>query len=896
MITMGDWHSLKESEVLEQLKTRKEGLSSSEASDRLGESGYNELVEKRAKTPVSIFLDQFKSFLILILIVATILSFALGEFIDAIVILAVVLVNALLGFFQEYSAERAVAALKRMTAPNAVVIRNREKVEIHAREMVPGDIVFLEEGMRVPADMRLLSVAELSVDESSLTGESVPVPKEITVLKKGIQVADMRNMAFMGTYVTRGTATGVAVETGMRTQMGEIAKSVAEAESPQTPLQIRLGQLGRYLGVAVLVLASFIFILEVYAKQGTLLDLFLVAVALAISAIPEGLPAVVTLTLSIGMKRLAKKNAIVRLLLAVETLGTTSVICSDKTGTLTKNEMTIQKVYVDDEFLDVSGRGFEPVGQFSSGGKVIEPEKRKDLVLLAKAGALCNNASIEKTESGWRVIGDPTEGSLIVLASKTGLELQRLKKDIRLVTEVPFSSERKMMSTAYKETDGVFVYAKGAPEVILKRCDQVIAHNGIRRLTDREEDKLTKAYKELAKNAFRVLAVAYKKLPDKTRQLNVRDIESGLTFVGIVGMRDPPRDGVKEAIKKAKDAGIKTVMLTGDNELTAAAIAKQLDIMKPGELVITGTALDKMSIEELDEVVERTSVFARISPMHKVKILQAFENKGQVVAMTGDGVNDAPAIKRADIGIAMGIKGTDVAKEASDMILADDHYATIVTAVEEGRGIYANIRKFIKLMLSVNFVEVFLIAMTAVAGLPLPLLPLQLLWINLVTDSFPALSLAVDPVEKEIMKKPPRKKFEGIFSGGMAQFLIAAAIIGTVAEVIIYTWGLNFGVEKARTLVLTLSVMFQMIFMFNCRSEEKPFFRVNPLSNKYLFVSVLAVVGLQLLVVYWDVLQPVFETVALNATDWTVIVLLSLLGTVISPSYFLKKEKNNTAT
>ena len=888
------WHALSESELFKVLGTRKIGLTGDEAEERLIKNGYNELIEVKRRTAFSIFLSQFKSFFVLILIAAILISIALGEIVNAIVILAVVIVNTLLGFFQEYSAEKAVAALKRIIAPVATVIRNGEKIEVPSRYVVPGDIVYLDEGKRVPADMRLINQNDLEVDESSLTGESVPVPKKINVLRKEIALQDMNNMTFMGTYVTHGTGTGIVVETGMGTQIGEIAKDVETIESPTTPLQIRLEQLGKYLGIIILVLCTIIFLLGIYAKQGTIFELFLVAVALAISAIPEGLPAVVTLTLSIGMKRMAMKNAIVKRLLAVESLGTTSIICSDKTGTLTKNEMTVEKIYINKNTIKVSGKGYEPVGDFFINDKKINPSNNKILMRMLEAIALCNNSSITKTEQEWKVIGDPTEGALVVLSKKAGIDALAFKNKYRMLAEIPFSSERKMMSVVYEENNKKFVYSKGAPENILKRCKFVMTSDGITKLNGKNLEEIIETYKKMAASPLRVLAVAYKNIPEKIEKYTEEQIESNLIFLGVVGMEDPIREGVKEAIRKASNAGIKTVMITGDNEVTAASIAKQLGLIDDGGVVLTGLELESMNQIELENIIDKTSVFARVSPEHKVRILQAFESKGHVVAMTGDGVNDAPALKKADIGISMGLKGTDVAKEASDIILADDNYVTIVSAIEEGRGIYANIRKFVKLMLAVNFTEVFLISMTSIAGMPLPLMPLQLLWLNLVTDSFPAISLAVDPVEKDIMNKAPRKKTESIFSGGMSQFLIVAAIVATIAEVIIFLWGRQFGIDKARTLVLTLAVMFQMIFLFNCRSENKPFFKVNPLSNIYLFASVIIAILLQLLLIYSPILQPIFATVPLNLTDWAIVLTLSMLGMIVSPSFFTKRTNNNS--
>lgn len=887
---MKTWHALSESEIFKILETSKEGLSEEEAKRRLLKNGFNEIVRTKKRTAAEIFVSQFKSFLIILLLVATVISFILGELIDGIVILAVVIINTAMGFFQEYSAEKAVEALEKLTTPTSFVIRNGIKKEIPAKEIVPGDIVYLEEGVRVPADLRIIEQNELRIDESSVTGESIPVSKKVCVLKKEVALADMINMAFMGTYVTSGVGYGVVVDTGMDTVLGQIAKEVAETKSPATPLQIKLEELGRYLGIIVLIAAALIFVLGIYLKQGSLFEMFLVAVALAISAVPEGLPTIVTLTLSLGVRRAANRKAIVRKLTAVETLGTVSVICADKTGTLTKNEMTVEQIYTDGKFFSVSGKGYVPEGQFLFNNKKIEPLKNKTLSLLIKTMAICNNANLEQLYGVWNVVGDPTEGALIVLAEKAGIKYNTLK-EYKRKKEISFTSERKMMSVLCSFGKQDFVFSKGAPEQIISKCKYIQTEKGVKKLTKSDAEEIIEIAKSMASKPLRVLAGAYKILKSKQE-----DIESDLIFLGIVGMEDPIREGVKEAIKKARDAGIKTVMITGDHQLTAEAVAKQLGLINEKEKIITGIELESMSQTELENIIENVSVFARVSPEHKVRILEAFQKKGYVVAMTGDGVNDAPAIKKADIGISMGIKGTDVAKEASSIVLADDNYVTIVSAVEEGRAIYANIRKFIKLMLSVNFSEVMLVAITSLMSMPLPLLPLQLLWINLVTDSFPALALAVDPVEKEIMKAPPRKKNESIFSGGLAQFLIAAAIVATIAYVVIFFWGIQFGIEKARTLALTLVVVYETIFLFNCRSETKPFFKVNPFSNIYLFVSVITVFVLQFAVLYIPPLQLIFKTIPLNLRDWGVIAALSALGVVVSPSFFLKRSHMNCGT
>jgi Ca2+-transporting ATPase len=874
------WHALNTKEVLKLLNTSLHGLSAEEAKKRLNEYGYNELKKEEKTTPLKIFLHQFKSYLIFILIIATIVSIAIGELADAAVILLILLANAFLGFFQEYKAEKAVDALKKMTSPKAVVIRDGKKIEILSRELVPGDVVFIEAGMQVPADIRLFETYNLKIDESVLTGESLPVAKFSKVLSKDVQISDMKNIAFMGTNVVQGYGKGIVVKTGMETEMGKIAGMVQEEEKETTPLKKRLNELGKQLGIVILVVIAFVFLLNLYLGRGSVVELFMLSVALAISSVPEGLPMVVTLALALGMQAMAKEKAIVRKLMAVETLGAADVICTDKTGTITKNEMTVTDVYVDNKYVEVSGRGYSPVGEFKVDGKNY---KSKSLDMLLKISALCNNASVVKEDKYWKVIGDPTEGALITLAKKGKIEPEVLKKKLKFLTELPFSSERKMMSVVY-EDDKKMAYMKGAPERVIPRCDRIMINGKIKKLSKEEKNKLQEISEKMAGKPLRVLAFAFKIIRGKN--YIPKEVETNLIFVGFAGMIDPPREGVKEAIKKCHEAGIRVVMITGDHKTTAVAIAKSVGIMNEGDTCITGEELESMDLKELSNVVERTTVFARVSPSHKVRILEALELHKHTVAMTGDGVNDAPALKRASIGVAMGIKGTDVARQASDMILEDDNFSTIVKAIESGRRIYDNIKKFVRFELSSNFDEIALISFAAIAGLPLPLLPLQLLWVNLVTDTIPATALAVDPPEKDIMKRPPRKK--GKFVIGMLPYLLMVMIVFTFVDIWLFLWGFQFGVERARTLVFTSDVIFQLFLVFNMRAERKPFVSINPFKNKYLVLGVIIAFLLQLGVVYLPPLQAVFGTVALDSFDWLVVFLFGLLGLALSPNLFKK--------
>lgn len=882
------WHALTEKEIFDELETTKNGLKSEDIESRLAKFGYNELVEEKRRTHLEIFLNQFKSFLVGILIVAFGISLVFKEWIDASVIFVIIIINAFLGYTQEYRAEKAIQALKKMTASKTIVIRDGVRREILSREVVPGDLIFFDEGRVIPADARLIESESLKVDESSLTGESLSVEKRMCNLTREVNLAEMCNMVFMGTHVSCGHGMAIVVETGMDTQFGNIAEMVQEAEDETTPLQVKLEKFGRDMSILILLICAFIFVLGWQKGLSSVFNMLLIAITLAIAAIPEGLPAIVTFNLALGMQEMAKNNALVRKLIAVETLGATTVICSDKTGTLTKNQMTITKIFVDNSFVNVTGDGYEPKGEFFKNNKKINPNSQKDLSLLLKIGSLCNNAHLEKRDGQTAILGDPTEGSILVLAGKAGMDYNKLKHSLKFLQELPFTTERKMMSVVYKDGGGPISYVKGAPEVIIDRCSHILENGKIKRMDQRKRLKLHETSKKMAEEPLRVLAIAYKPL-SKVKKFSINVLETELIFVGIVGMLDPPRDGVKEAIETAKSAGIMTVMITGDHKVTAEAIARQIGILEKKGMVLTGLELDSMTQKELENVVEDVAVYARVSPEQKMRILEAFETKEHTVAMTGDGVNDAPALKRAHIGIAMGITGTDVAKEASDMILTDDHYSTIVNAVKRGRTIYNNISKCIRFELSANFGEISVVTLAALAGLPIPLNPLQLLWINIVTDTIPATALAVDPPETDIMERPPRKKEESIFAGGMLPFLVINSVLMCLIATWMFLWGMQWGIEKARTLVFTTLVVYQLILVFNCRSENKSLLQMDPFSNKYLVIGVIGSFALQLLAVYTPFMQTIFGTVSLDLFDWTVIVLFSLISTIISPRFFYKK-------
>jgi Ca2+-transporting ATPase len=872
---MEKWHTKKLEEVFKELKTSENGLNEKEAKERLKKFGKNELVTRRKISALRIFLRQFSNFLVLMLLIAGVISLLIAKITDASVIFVFLFVITTVGFVQEYRAEKAMEALKKLAAPKATVIREGKRAEIPASELVPGDIILLEEGDRVPADARLIEAMNLKVDESSLTGESIPVTKDAKFLKD-VELAERRNMVFLGTIVSYGRAKAVVVSTGMQTEIGNIAKLIQIEEREITPLQIQLNRFGKWLGAIALSLCVIAFVIG-WVRGIEKFEMFLTAVALAVSAVPQGLPIVITVTLALGMHRMAKHNALVRRLVAVETLGCATVIAADKTGTMTTNEMTVRKIFCGNKMINVSGAGFEPKGEFSS--------LDEDVKLLLKIGLLCNNANLEFKEGKWNVFGDPTEGALVVAAAKANLWKEKIEVSYPRIAEFPFSSERKMMTTIHKTSNKIFAFVKGAPETILELCSSVKENGKIRKITEEDKKKILDVLHQMTANGLRTLGFAYKEME---KEIFIPSyVEKNLIFVGLAGMIDPPRPEVRNAIELCKQAGIKVIMLTGDHKLTAIAVAKDLGLLESSE-VLTGSELDKMSDEELEKRIENISVFARVSPSHKLRIVKALQKKGHVVAVTGDGVNDAPALKKADIGVAMGIKGTDVAKEASEMVLMDDNFATITKAVEEGRGIYDNIRKFVRYALSVNFSEIFFVSIAVFAGLPLPLLPLQILWINLLTDGAPSLSLSVDPKDPEIMKRKPREKKHTILHK-MVLFIIAAGCLALLTEMGVFVWELFKGstIEKARTMAFTTAIMFELFFVFNCRSEKLSVFKLSPFSNKWLVFAVIITFLLQAMVIYVPFFNSVFGTVPIGLTDWLIIILLCSSGLLLSPSIFL---------
>jgi len=874
------WHALTVENIFESLKSTPRGLSADEAARRLIDYGPNELQAARRDSPWTLLFEQFKNVLIIILLVATALSFFLGHELEAIAIAVIVLFAVLLGFVQEYRAERAIEALRQMAAPTASVIRDGTEGEIPARDLVPGDLVLLTAGDKVPADVRLVEAINLQVEEAALTGESVPVDKRTTPLgDHELAVGDRKNMAYSGTTVTYGRGRAVVVATGMSTEFGKIARMLEGVETGKTPLQENLDKVGRKLAQAAFVVVAFIVALGLFRGQ-PFVEMFIFGVALAVAVVPEALPAVVTISLAIGVKRMVRRNALVRRLSAVETLGSTSVICSDKTGTLTKDEMTVRRIFVAGQMLEVSGAGYEPLGLFSQNGSTVEPSE--PLLLLLRAATLASDARIARdvAEDRWRVKGDPTEGALIVAAGKAGLNKDELQSLYPRTSEIPFTSETKRMTTLHSSPAGVIAYSKGAPETVLDSCTWRWAEGGEAEFYGAGKAEILDVAQEMASEALRVLAVAYK------RDAALEDAERGMTFLGLLGMIDPPRQEARESVERCEQAGIKAVMITGDHPLTARAVAQELGLLKTGRLV-TGPELQIMEDEEFRRGVEEIEVYARVSPAHKLRVVTALQEKGHVVAMTGDGVNDAPALKKADIGIAMGITGTDVTKEASAMMLTDDNFASIVAAVEEGRGIYSNIKKYLMYLLSSNVGEIGLMAGASLAGLPLPLSAVQLLYVNLATDGLPALALAVDPPEADLMRRPPRDPRTGIFTRPVVTLMLAGGLWSTVVNLGLFVWALHSGrsIREAMSMAFVSLVLIQFFKAYNFRSDRHSVLR-KPFANKWLNLAIVWELLMLGLILYVPVLQKAFGTFGLPLIDWLIIIVMAF---TVSPVLELSK-------
>jgi Ca2+-transporting ATPase len=843
------------------------------------EYGPNELQGARRISPWMILLAQFKNVLILILLVATALSAFLGHGIEAIAITVIVLFAVLLGFVQEYRAERALDALRQMAAPTATVYRDGEENEVPARDLVPGDVVVLRAGNQVPGDARLIEAANLQIQEAALTGESVPVEKHVAPLSNPeLALGDRKNMAYAGTVTTYGRGRAMIVATGMTTEFGKIAQMLQTVETGKTPLQENLDKLGHTMARAAIVVVAIIVALGLLRGQ-PFVEMLVFGIALAVAVVPEALPAVVTISLAIGVQRLVKRGALMRRLSAVETLGATSVICSDKTGTLTKDEMTARKLYVTGRLLEVSGAGYDPHGQFSSDDSIIEPSL--PLRRLLQAGALASDAYIVRDNSGrWHIKGDPTEGALVVAADKAGLKKVDLDAQFPRVNEIPFSSETKRMTTLHSVVDGLIAYSKGAPEVILDSCQRQITAGGETPLDTARRTAILDMVLQMASEGLRVLAVAAKE------GATLENAEHDMTFLGLVGMIDPPRPEAAAAIQTCEHAGIRVVMITGDHPITARAVARELGLLKTGR-VVTGAELEAMSEAEFEREVENIEVYARVSPAHKLRVVTVLQQKGHVVAMTGDGVNDAPALKKADIGIAMGITGTDVTKEAAAMTLTDDNFASIVAAVEEGRGIFGNIKKYLMFLLSSNIGEIGLMAGATLLGLPLPLTAVQILFVNLATDGLPALALAVDPPERDLMRRQPRNQRTGIFTRPVITLMSAGGLWSTLVNLGLFAWALNSGrsAEEAMTMTFVSLVLIQFFKAYNFRSDRLPVLN-RPFANSWLNWAVLSDLLLLIVVVYAPFLHEPFGTYSLPLVDWVIVVGLAF---TVSPILELTK-------
>lgn len=880
------WYQLSHEQAAKELASDlNKGLTAGEVKERLAKYGTNELKHKEGPSIIEMFLAQFKDFLVLILIAASIVSILVGEVTDSIVIIFIVLINAGLGVFQEFRASKAMEALKKMASPNAKVIRDGNRQTIPASELVPGDVVLLETGDYIPADMRLIETINLKVEEAALTGESVPVEKQDEVtFKDEVGLGDQINLGFMSTIVTYGRGKGLVTGTGMNTIIGKIAEMIQSVEEEDTPLQRKLAEFGKYLGIGSLVICAIVFAMGLLRGE-PLIEMFMTAVSLAVAAIPEGLPAVVTIVLALGMQRMVKQNVIIKKLHAVESLGSTTVICSDKTGTLTQNQMTAVKMYTAGKVYDVSGEGYLPKGEITLNGKPLNLEQDIVASRLLHIAALCNDARLDPDRSGgedsWKMLGDPTEGALIVAAAKTGLEAEKLNSQFPRIQEIPFDSKRKLMTTFHKNTDGsIHAYTKGAPDILVSLCTRILKADGtIAPISPADIQDILDNNKALAGKALRVLALAFKPMDTVPKAPTPEETERELVFSGLIGMIDPPRPEAIEAVKTCKTAGIRVVMITGDFKDTAAAIAGDLGIIERLDPVLTGTDLNKLNDAELRQAASNTNVFARVSPEHKVGIVQAIKDNGGIVAMTGDGVNDAPALKRADIGVAMGITGTDVTKETADMVVTDDNFASIVAAIEEGRVIFSNIRKFVFFLISCNMAEILIIFIAMILGWPIPLLPIHLLWINLITDAFPALALGMEKKEPNIMNAPPRNPNEPIIDKDMGISIVIQSTVLTFAVLASFYFALKQydSVSVARTYAFVTLVTAELLRAYTTRSERFTLWRIGLFSNPSMNIATVVSLAMLFLVMLVPALEELFSLEPFALADWEIVFGFALL-------------------
>lgn len=877
---MAQWWSREIKEAVELLNTDlSQGLRTQEVELRLARYGHNQLKEKKGISPLALFFGQFKDFIVWVLVVAAFVSGFLQEWVDALAIVGIVIVNAVLGFIQEYRAEKSLAALKKLSSPNAKVMRDGQHQVVAVGELVPGDVIELEAGDNVPADSRLAYVSpNFSTHEASLTGESTPVVKTILVLEeKEVPLADRANIVYMGTSVSQGKAKAIVIGTGMNTELGKIAGMIQEIKQEATPLQKKLEEFGKWIVYLCFALVGLVFLLE-WIRGGKIVEVFLTAVSLAVAAIPEGLPAVVTIALALGVHRMVKRHALIRKLPSVETLGSATVICSDKTGTLTKNEMTVQAVFAADTLFSVSGVGYEPKGDFLVDNKVVNPRDLAGFQKTLSIGVLCNGAQLVKNEQAYKIIGDPTEGALLTVAAKAGVWKEENEQKYPFIEEIPFDSERKVMTIVRRSADTATAFVKGAPEVLLSACTFIEKDGRVRPLTDNDRKHILQINEQLADKAMRVLAVSYRVFAGLPEKYEAKTIERELTFVGMLAMIDPPREEVKKAMADCKTAGIRTIMITGDHKNTAVAIARQLGFFQEDSLALTGEELENLSEEEFAQKVEKIAVYARVSPEHKLRIVRAWRGRGEIVAMTGDGVNDAPAVKEADIGVAMGITGTDVTKEVSDMVVTDDNFASIVAAVEEGRGIFDNVRKFIHYLLSCNAGEILVMFTASLIGWPAPLLPIQILWVNLVTDGLPALALGVDPIDPNIMKRQPNNPHEAVVTKQRAMLMLSQGAFIAVCSLLAFAYMLfvmKESVVHARTAAFIVLACAQLFHSFNCRNTKESLFKIGIFTNKRLIYATGFSFLLQMSVVYVPFLQKIFKTEQLPFYCWLLAVVIS---------------------
>ena len=866
------------------------GLSAKEAAKRFKENGKNALKEGEKIRPFQIFICQFKDFLTMVLLVSTAVTVFMGEYTEAFTIGIIVLLNGIMGFIQEFKTEKTLEALRKMAAPMAKVYRDGILMQIPGEELVVGDVISVEAGDRVPADAVLLKAIALSADESVLTGESTAVDKGVGKIVDIPNELHQMNLLYMGTTVAAGRGVARIIDTGMNTQMGKIAGMISGIQEEATPLQKRLDELGKIIAIGCLVICGIV-ALAGFLRGEQVMNMLLIGVSLAVAAVPEGLPAIVTIALALAVGRMVKRKSLIRKLHAVETLGCADVICSDKTGTLTENKMTVQRIFLSGEEMEVTGNGYRKAGKFTMDGKLVNPQGHEAGKRLLEVCCLCSNAAIRieeekgffrEIDGNYAIVGDSTEAALLIMAAKAGITQKSLADQYRRVDEIPFDSKRKLMSVVVENRMGQrFVMAKGGCDVLIEKCSGVLWGDKVLPMTDRVKSKIEEASTQMAKKGLRVLAMAYRSLT--TGESSSR-AETALVFLGLTGMMDPPRKEAKEAVLICRKAGIKTVMITGDHKLTACAIAKQIGIFHDGDKVLTGKELDVISDKELERQIDHITVFARVSPHHKLKIVRAFRRKGHITAMTGDGVNDAPAVKEADIGVSMGISGTDVTKEASDVILLDDNFSTLVTAVEEGRTIYGNIRKFIRYLLSCNIGEVLTMFLGILMGLPVVLLPIHILLVNLVTDGLPAIALGLEPTDKNSMKKPPRRSTESIFSNGLLTTIIfRGCLIGLTTLGVFVHFLTNFGsIELARSAAFLTLVLTQLIHVFECKSEERTIFTIPFWNNWKLVLAALFSAAIIFTAIFWPPAQAIFKTVALSGSQLLIVVGYLVFAPILS--------------